>query len=77
MRHQVQNCRRFAGGTVYRLPDGRRLVSEFNQPAKLIDAEGTEMAPSPSEVAALIAITVMAFPRKNTHGKKLLRMECA
>jgi hypothetical protein len=75
MRQQVRNCRRFTGGTVHRLPDGRRLVSEFNQPTKVIDTDGYEITPSPSEVTALKAITEMVFPRKRVRDEEL--MECA
>jgi hypothetical protein len=46
MRHDVQmrDYRGFAGGMVCKLPDGRRLVTEFNQPTKVVDAEGNEIA---------------------------------
>jgi hypothetical protein len=75
MRHHVRNCHQFAGGTVHGLPDGRRLVSEFNGTARVVDLDGNEMTPSLSEVAALTAIAGMAFPRKSAHGKKLLRLQ--
>ena len=74
MKHQVQNYSRFARDTVYELPDGRRLVSAFDRPAKVIDAEGTEISPSPSELAALLAVAGMAFPKKAANGKRLFRL---
>ena len=66
MRHQIQmrDHQRFARGDVRKLPDGRRLVSEFNQPIKVVDREGNEVAPSSSEIAALIAISEISFPPK-------------
>src|SRR5438132_8590247 len=75
MKHQVHNYSRFASDTVYELPDGRRLVSAFDQPAKVIDAEGTEISPSPSELAALLAVAGMAFPKKAANGKRLFRLQ--
>jgi hypothetical protein len=63
MRHQVRNDRRFAGEIV-RLPDGRRLVADFNQPMKLLDTEGNETAASAAELAALMVFRGMSFPRK-------------
>jgi hypothetical protein len=47
-----------------RLPDGRRLVIEIDQPTKVIDVTGHEMAPSPSEIVALMAVSEMSFPKK-------------
>lgn len=66
MRHQRQiaNYQRPAGDRVQKLPDGRRLVTAFNQPTKVIDAEGSEIVPSPSEIVALKLISEMFFPRK-------------
>ena len=75
MKHQVQNYSRFTSGTVYQLPDGRRLVSGFDRPAKVIDAEGIEISPSPSELAALLAMAGMAFPKKAANGKRLFRLQ--
>ena len=75
MKHQVHNYSRFASDTVYELPDGRRLVSGFDRPAKVIDAEGTEISPSPSELTALLAVAGMAFPKKATNGKRLFRLQ--
>jgi hypothetical protein len=67
MRHDVQmrDYRGFAGGMVCKLPDGRRLVTEFNQPTKVVDAEGNEIAPAPSEIIALMAVCGMSFPKKS------------
>ena len=70
MKQEIQNCRRFVGGTIQRLPDGRRLVSEFNKIPKVIDTDGIEVAPSPSEVEALIALAGMIFPRKMCMEKR-------
>jgi hypothetical protein len=66
MRHQMQtrDHRGLACGNVRKLPDGRRLVTEFNQPTKVVDAEGNEIVPSSSEIAALLAISNISFPRK-------------
>jgi hypothetical protein len=66
MRHQRQiaNYQTLAGDRVRKLPDGRRLVTGFNQPTKVIDAEGNEIVPSPSEIVALKLISEMFFPRK-------------
>src|SRR5438552_7696714 len=75
MKHQVHNRSRFPGDTVYELPDGRRLVSGFNRPAKVIDAEGAEVSPSPSELAALLAVAALAFPKKAANGKRLFRLQ--
>jgi hypothetical protein len=55
---------RLARENVRKLPDGRRLVTELNQPTKVVDTEGNQIAPSSSEIAALIAISEMSFPRK-------------
>ena len=74
MRQQVRNHRGFTTDTIYELPDGRRLVNEFDRPARVIDAAGNEMAPSPSELAALLAIAQMELPKKNANGKRLFRM---
>src|SRR5437879_8080753 len=74
MKHQVQNYPRFTGDTIYELPDGRRLVSAFDRPAKVVDAEGIELSPSPSELAALLAVAGMAFPKKAANGKRLFRL---
>jgi hypothetical protein len=38
------------------LPDGRRLMIEINQPTQVVNTEGNEMAPSPSEIVALMAL---------------------
>jgi hypothetical protein len=76
MRHQqVRDYHLFARETVRRLPDGRRLVTDLDRPAKVIDLEGNEFAPSPSEVTALLALAGMTFPRKKADGKRLLRLE--
>jgi hypothetical protein len=66
MRHQRQmwDRRGLARESVRRLPDGRRLVTELDQPTKVVDIEGNEIAPSPSEIAALMAVSGMSFPRK-------------
>jgi hypothetical protein len=66
MRHQRQmrDHQRPAREHVRKLPDGRHLVTEFSQPTKVVDIEGNEIAPSSSEIAALIAISEMSFPRK-------------
>ncbi len=66
MRHQMQmrDYRGFAGGNVCKLPDGRRLVTDFNQPTKVVDTEGNEIAPSPSEIAALMVLSKISFPKK-------------
>ena len=67
MRHQqVRDYRPFIGKTVHELPDGRRLVMEFDRPTKVIDLEGNEIAPSPSEVIALLLLAgPMMRPTKN------------
>ena len=76
MRHQqVRDWRPFAGETVHPLPDGRRLVTKLDRPAKVIDLEGNEIALSPSEVTALLALAGMTFPRKKADGKRLVRLE--
>ena len=75
MKHQVHNYSRFVSDTVYELPDGRRLVIGFDRPAKVIDAEGTEISPSPSELTALLAVAGMAFPKKAANGKRLFRLQ--
>src|SRR5438128_8754674 len=75
MKHQVQNYSRFTHDTVYELPDGRRLVNAFDRPAKVIDVGGTEISPSPSELAALLAVAGMAFPKKAANGKRLFRLQ--
>ena len=76
MRHQqVRDWRPFTGETVHPLPDGRRLVTELDRPAKVIDAEGTEISPSPSELTALLAVAGMAFPKKAANGKRLFRLQ--
>jgi len=66
MRHQRQmsNYQRLAGNRIRKLPDGRRLVTAFNQPTKVIDSQGNEIVPSPSEIIALKLISEMFFPRK-------------
>jgi hypothetical protein len=62
MRHQRQitNYPRLA--EVRRLPDGRLLVTAFNEPAKVIDSDGNEIVPSPSETVVLELISEMSFP---------------
>ncbi len=66
MRHQMlmRDYRGFAGGTVGNLPDGRRLVTGFNRPVKLVDTEGNEIAASPAEIAALMAFRGASVARK-------------
>ena len=76
MRHQqVRDWRPFTGETVHPLPDGRRLVTKLDRTAKVIDLEGNEIALSPSEVTALLALARMTFPRKKADGKRLVRLE--
>src|SRR5262249_40482548 len=67
MRHrrQMTNYRRHAGELVRKLPDGRHLVTALNQPTKVVDSEGNEIVPSPSEVIALKLISETPFPRKS------------
>ncbi len=75
MRHQqVRDYRQFTGETVHKLPDGRRLVMDLDRPAKVIDPEGNEMAPAPSEVNALLVLAEMPFPRKKTGGRRLISL---
>ena len=67
MRHrQVRDYRPFTGEAVHRLPDGRHLVMNFKGPAKVIDLEGNEMAPSPSEVIALLALARLSPGKKGS-----------
>jgi hypothetical protein len=40
------------------------LITELDQPTKVVDREGHEIAPSRSEIAALIAVSEMDFPVK-------------
>jgi hypothetical protein len=61
----MANDRRLAGDLVRKLPDGRHLVTAFNQPTKVIDSEGNEIVPSPLEVIALKLISEMPFSRKS------------
>ena len=69
MRHRhVRDYRPFTGETVHRLPDGRHLVMNFKGPAKVIDLDGNEMTPSPSEVIALLALARL-FPGKKANQK--------
>jgi hypothetical protein len=44
------------------LPDGRVLVTGFNVPSRVVDREGNEIEPSPSELTALERICEMSFP---------------
>ena len=74
MKQQVRDYRGLCTDTVYRLPDGRRLVNEFDRPARVIDTAGNEMTPSSSELAALLAIARMELPKKNANGKRLFRI---
>ena len=66
MRHhgQLRDSRRSAREGVRKLPDGRRLITAFDQQAKVVDREGNEIVPSRLEIAALMAIREMNFPRK-------------
>jgi hypothetical protein len=75
MIQKVQKCNQFFVRTVQRLPDGRRLVSEFDQPTKVVDTYGNEIIPAASELVALKAITKMVFPRRARRMEEL--MECA
>jgi len=71
MRHrQVRDYRPFTGETVHSLPDGRHLVMDFEGSAKVIDLEGGEIAPSPSEVIALLALARLS-PRKKADREML------
>ena len=75
MRHQqVRDYRPFTGETVHRLPDGRHLVMDFEGSAKVIDLEGGEIAPSPSEVIALLALARLS-PRKKADQKGLQSLQ--
>ena len=66
MRHHghARDHGKFARECVRKLPDGRRLITELDQPTKVVDREGHEIAPSRSEIAALIAVSEMDFPVK-------------
>jgi hypothetical protein len=76
MRHQqARDYHLFPRETVHRLPDGRRLVMGLDRPTKVIDLEGNEVAPSPLEVTALLALAGMTFPRKKANGKRFFRLE--
>jgi hypothetical protein len=65
MKHQVQfQDYREVGKTVHMLPDGRRLMTPFNQQATIVDLEGHEIIVSSSELMALIAVSEISFPKK-------------
>ena len=66
MNHQLsfRDYRRVTMETVRTLPDGRRLFTQLNQPAIIMDLEGHEIEVSGSELVALTAITEMSFPKK-------------
>ena len=62
MRHQRQMANYPRNVEVRKLPDGCLLVTGFNVPAKVIDCDGNEIEPSPSELVALERICEMSFP---------------
>ena len=66
MNHQVplRDYRRVMGGTVRKLPDGRRLVTRINQTPTVVDEEGHEIEVSGAEFVALTAVSEMSFPKK-------------
>lgn len=59
---QMGNQPRLGGELVRRLPDGRRLVTALNRPTKVIDSDGNEIVPSPSEIVVLELMSDMSFP---------------
>jgi hypothetical protein len=65
MSHQVQfrDYRGIMGKTMRKLPDGRRLFTQLDQPATIVDLEGHEIFVSSSELVALIAVSEMSFPK--------------
>ena len=77
MRQLVQNrgCSDYrAVARAYTLPDGRRLEIALDRRARVVDSAGDEMAPSPSELAALIAVTQMGFLKRGVDGKRRFRL---
>jgi hypothetical protein len=72
MRHQQVG--RPINETVHALPDGRRLVMELDQPAKVIDLEGSEFTPSSSEVIALLVLARMTSTRKKSVRNGLISL---
>jgi hypothetical protein len=62
MRHPRQMASYPRDVEVRALPDGRVLVTGFNVPAKVIDCDGNEIEPSPSELVALERLCEMSFP---------------
>lgn len=60
MKHQVR-CSA-SPVSVSWLPDGRRIVRERDQRAKILDVGGAEMTPSDAELAFLLALANLKCP---------------
>ena len=75
MRRYMRDYRGLTSEITYKLPDGRKLVSDIDGSAKVIDGGGNEMVPSPAELAALLVVAEMGVPGRGVDGTRLFRVQ--